>query len=99
MDKITILATVLSILSIVFAIVSLISLRTGSVDISFGKDDFVIKFKDGSKFNVKNGLNNFGEAEKLIDALIAVYTGENVESKTEPEKFTTVTESDNIDQS
>jgi hypothetical protein len=28
---------------------------------------------------------------------IAVYTGENVESKTEPEKFTAGTESDNID--
>jgi hypothetical protein len=68
MDKITIIATVLSILSIVFAIVSLGALRTSYVDISLGKD-FVIKFKDGSKFDVKNSLNDFGEAEKLIDAL------------------------------
>ncbi len=65
-DKIAIIVTVLSIVSIVFAIMSLIDLNRDSVDISFDKH-FFIEFKDGSRLDMKNGLNEFGEAEKISD--------------------------------
>jgi hypothetical protein len=68
MDSITIIATLFSLLSIGFAIASLFLLYTGSVDISLG-NHLKITFQDGRRFDLKNNLNDLGEAERLIDAL------------------------------